>query len=425
MLTELLDKIVKASAVFVVCISPLCLHAQWTINDCQTKAKVNYPLIRQYDLIERSKEYSLSNVSKGYLPQFQLNAKASYQSDVTTIPIALPGVNIPQLAKDQYQAYLEANQVLWDGGVVRSQKKITEAGSEVEKQQLQVDLHAIEARVDQLFFGVLLFDSQLEQNRILQDDLERNHALVSGYIQHGIANQADLDAVRVEQLNAKQIQAQIQSARQAYLDMLSYMIGEKVDTKTTLIKPEAGNDWISPEIHRPELQLFESQNHLFESQKDLLKAAYMPKLNLFLQGGIGRPGLNMLSRDWDAYYIGGIRLGWNFGALYTRKNDLRKIALNQSSLDVRRETFLYNLNLETTRENQDIQRLKEQMKYDDDIIALRENIRKSTEAKLANGTVTVTDLMREVNLENHAKQTKASHEIELLITIYNLKRVKN
>jgi outer membrane protein TolC len=401
--------------------APILLHAQLTIDDCQAKAKSNYPLIRRYELIERSREYSLSNASKGYLPQFQLNARATYQSDVTTIPVSLPGLNIPRLTKDQYQAYVEANQTLWDGGIIRSQKKITEAGSEVEERQLQVDLYALEARINQLFFGILLFDAHLEQNRILQDELDRSYSTVNSYVENGIANQADLDAVKVEQLNTKQTRIQIQSARQAYLEMLSYMIGEALDANTHLLKPDVAKCLYSNIVNRPELQWFESQNRLLETQKDLLKAAYMPKLNLFLQGGVGRPGLNMLSSDFEAYYIGGIRLAWNFGALYTRKNDWRKIELNQNSLDTQRETFLYNLHLEMTRENRDIQRLKEQMQYDDEIIVLRENIRQSAEAKLSNGTLTVTDLMREISSENLARQAKASHEIELLIAIYNLK----
>jgi outer membrane protein TolC len=418
MSTKLLNKIVRTITLLALCYPAVELRAQLTIEDCQAKAKANYPLIRRYDLIEKSKEYSLSNIAKSYLPQFQLNIKATYQSDITAIPFSLPGINIPALSKDQYQAYLEASQTLWDGGLNRSQKKITGAAAEVEKQQLQVDLYAVKSRVNHLFFGILLLDAQLEQNRILQDDLERNYTTVTACLEYGIANPTDLDAVKVEQLNVCQVRVQLQSTRQAYCDMLSYMIGDTLDA-TRLVKPDAKQLLFSNTVHRPELQWFDAQNHLLESQKDLVKTSYSPKLNFFLQGGVGRPGLNMLSSDFKAYYIGGIRLAWNFSSLYTRKNDLRKLEINQYSIDTQRETFLYNLNLDMTRENRDIQRLREQMKYDDEIIALQRNIRQSAEAKLANGTLTVTDLLREVNRENMVRQTKASHEIELLIALYN------
>jgi outer membrane protein TolC len=407
----------------------LTAFAQWSIEDCQVKARENYPLIRKYRLIEQSKEYSLANASKAYLPQFQVNARATYQSEVTSIPISLPGIDIPQLKKDQYQATLEANQVLWDGGAIRSQKKMTEAASEMESKQVDVEIYALEERVNQLFFGILLFDAQLEQNQILQDELQRNHSTITSYIEQGVANQADLDAVRVEQLNSRQTRTQIQSTRRAYIEMLSIMIGDELGEEAVLKKPDTetlyGKAILSQIVNRPEIQLFEAQSNWYDSQKALIKSAFLPKVGLFLQGGFGRPGLNMLSNEFDPFYIGGVRLTWNLGSLYTQKNDLQKIEINKNSVDTQKDVFLYNIRLAISRENQDIKRLKDLMMYDDEIISLRENIRKSAEAKVANGTLTVTELMREISRESLAKQTKASHEIDLLIAIYNLKNTTN
>jgi len=151
----------------------------------------------------------------------------------------------------------------------------------------------------------------------------------------------------------------------------------------------------------------------------------MPRLGLFIEGGIGRPGLNMLSNSWDPFYIGGIRLNWNFSSLYTKNNDLHKIEINKNTVDTQRELFLYNIRLTENSQNADIKRIRDLMKQDDEIIALRENIRKSMEAKVANGTGTVTDLMREMTQENLARQTKVAHEIDLLTAIYNLKNTRN
>ena len=401
------------------------IQAQLTIEECQTKARENYPLIKRYDLIKKSQEYTLSNAGKAYLPQFALMAKASYQSDVTSFPVSIPGISVPTLPKDQYGAYIDISQSLWDGGMVRAQKKIANSGSEVEQQQLNVDLYAIQDRVNQLFFGILLFDAHLNLNQIMQDELQRNFVTISNYIENGIANQADLDAIKVEQLKTKQNRIQIESNKKAYMDMLSYMIDEPLNNITIFVKPNAGNMLVENTINRPELQLFDSQNKLFESQKSLIKSSYMPKISLFLQGGVGKPALNMLNPDFDTYYIGGVRLAWNFGALYTQKNDIRKLEINQNNIATQKETFLYNTNLKITRENQEIKRLKNLMLDDDEIISLRGNIKKSAHAKVANGTMTVIELMREVSSEDLAKQAKITHEIELLMAIYNLKNTTN
>ena len=121
---------------FLLCISPICLNAQeLTLEECQ-----HYPLIKRYGLIEKTKEYNISNADKGYLPQVSLSAKASYQSDVTEIPVDLPGIDIRGMRKDQYQAMLQLDQVVWDGGNIRARKEVTRATSEVDKQKLEVDM---------------------------------------------------------------------------------------------------------------------------------------------------------------------------------------------------------------------------------------------------------------------------------------------
>ena len=400
---------------------PSLLHAQLTIDRCQELARNNFPLIQRYGIIEKTTAYNISNASKGYLPQFMLSAKASYQSDVTAIPLQIPGVQIDGLPKDQYLAALDISQSIWDGGAIRSRKEMSKAEEDVAQEQLNVDVYALEKRVNQLFFGILLWEAQMELNKLLQDELKRNFVMVEACVQNGVANRADLDAVAVEQLKAKQQFEQLLSGRKAYLEMLSAMLGQKMDESVTLQKPNPDALFVSNQINRPELKLFDAQNRLFETQKSAITASYMPRFNLFLQGGYGRPGLNMLDRSFSPFYIGGIRLLWNFGALYTQKNDRSKIDLAQLNTETLRETFLYHLNLEMTQQNTQIERLRKMMAYDNDIISLRESIRRSAEAKVANGTSTVTELMRVLTAENLAKQEKIGHEIELLTAIYDLK----
>jgi outer membrane protein TolC len=416
------------------------VFAQLTIDECRQKAKANYPLIKKYSLIEQSKAYNLSNAAKAWLPQFQLNARATYQSEVTKIPVDLSplgalGIPVPEIpapTKDQYQATLEATQLVWDGGAGGAQRKWTKAGSEVERSQLEVEIYALEDRVNQLFFGVLLLDEQLRQNRLLTDELGRNCTTVENYVENGVASPSDLAVIKVEQLNAQQIHTQLQSTRKAFVEMLGLMTGDEMAENIAFIKPDLEDKSVAgmglslhPQINRPELSFFEAQQQLFDSQKSLIQSAGRPKIGLFLQGGYGRPGLNMLSDKFDLFYVGGLRLSWNFGALYTQKNDLQKIEISKNTVHTQKELFLYNTRLAVSRENREIEGLRQLMQNDDEIIVLRENIREATEAKLANGTATVTDLMQELTRENLARQTKAAHEINLLSAIYNLKNTIN
>ncbi|MDR2584857.1 MAG: TolC family protein [Prevotellaceae bacterium] len=397
------------------------LQAQLTIERCQELAKANHPIIQRHQIIGKTAEYNLSNAAKGYLPQLMVLARATYQSDVTAIPIQIPGIQIDGLSKDQYQATIDISQSLWDGGAVNAQKELVKAGEAVEQEQLKVDLYALEKRVNQLFFGVLLWEAQIAQNLILQAELQRSYALVYAYQQNGVANQADVDAVSVERLRCQQQYQQLLSGRMAYIEMLGVMIGQSIDESVTFVKPNPDHILFYNQMNRPEMRLFDAQNRLFETQKSALLVGYMPRFNLFVQGGYGRPGLNMLKRDFAPFAIGGIRMAWNFGALYTRKNDLRKIELNQQNVEVLRETFLYYTNIDISQQNIQIERIRKMMLFDDEMIVLRERIRQAAEAKVANGTISVSELMRELHAEHLAKQEKSIHEIELITAIYDLK----
>jgi len=404
---------------FLIFISLLSLNAQnLNIDSCQAKAAKNYPQVKQFGLIEMTNEYNISNANKGYLPQLSVNAKLTYQSEVTNLPIKIPGVTIPSLTKDQYQAMLEVNQVIWDGGIIRAQKKSILASTETEMQKLAVDLYALKERVNQVYFGILLINEQLGQNKILQKDLQTNYDKVTSYKQNGVANQSDLDAIKVEILNAQQQEAALISMRKSYIVILGAITGLAVDEKTVLEKPVLPKTDANVVNHRPELSLFDAQTKLYDSQKDAVFAGNLPKLGFYVQGGVGKPGLNMLSNAVSPYYVGGLRLSWNLSGFYSLKNNIVKIELNKKSVDVQKETFLFNNNLINQQQQNEIDRLKSQLKSDDEIISLRNNIRKSAEVKVENGTLTVTDLLRELNSENQARQSKSLHEIQLYIAVY-------
>ena len=403
----------------------LAAHAQLTLEECQRRAQTNYPLVRQYGLIEKAREYDLANAGKGYLPQFSLSGKATYQSDITELSVKLPGIDVKTAPKDQYQVMLEVQQTLWDGGDIRSKKRLTRASSDVKVEKQNVSMYALNDRVNQLFFGILLLDEQLKQNQLLQEDLERTHKQVSDYIANGIATPSDLDAVSVEQLNTRQQRVALEMSRQAYLNMLSVFIGGEISAKTTLVKPAEEGSGISLMNNRPELRLFDAQGESLNVQESVLKTRLMPRFGLFAQGAYGNPGLNMLKDEFSAYYVAGVHMSWNFGSLYTLKNDHRRIDTNRRQVETNRDVFLFNTRLEATQQDANVVSMRRQMKDDDEIIRLRTNIRRATEAKVENGTLTVTDMLREITAESLAKQTKAQHEVQLLMNVWELRYTLN
>lgn len=400
-----------------------------TLDEIQQKAEANYPAIARYDIIEKTKDFSIANANKAYLPQGTLSAQATWQSDVTHIdidlPEGMPPLEIPVPDQDQYRVVAELNQLIWDGGNISAQKKSLQANAEIEKNQLDTEMYALRERVNNLFFGILLMKGNLQQQEILENELQRNYDNVQTYLKNGVANEADLSAVKVEQLKTGQQRIRLESTLDAYVRMLSVLVGESLDKNMTFMKPNPDVESISPVINRPELKLFSAQEEAIETQKSLLKAKNSPKLSAFAQGGYGKPGLNMFDTDFSPYLLGGVRLSWNFGNLYTLQNDKKKIDLQQQTVNTQRETFLHNLFVQIPQQQSEIEQYKKTMQDDDEIIHHQTLIRKAAEVKVENGTMTVSDLMKEINAEEAAKQAKTLHEIQYLLSVYSLKHTTN
>lgn len=417
----------KQYCLSILLLSALCalpLHAQLTLDDCHRLARDNYPLIRQYGLIEKAAQYNVANASRAYLPQVSISGKATYQSDVTRLPFELPGVDVNFMPKDQYQVMVQVQQSVWDGGETKWRKQLVRDVAEVDTEKLNADLYGLDEQVNQLFFGILLLDEQLQQNRLLLDDLARTHRTVSACVDNGTASRSDLDEVAVEQLSTRQQRVSLEASRQAYADMLALYLGHKPQTALQLEKPVEH----IPEEHRnnrPELRWYDAQVSHLGSQEASLRTAFMPRLSLFVQGAYGNPGLNLLQDKFKAYYMAGVNLSWNLGKLYTLKNDRQLVENNRQMVEVARSTFLFNTGLEATRQETEVASLRRQMEDDAEIIRLCTRIRQASEVKVQNGTYTVNDLLRDITAESLARQQQAIHEIQLLMKIYEWRHTLN
>lgn len=397
----------------------------FTLSECYEWAHANYPQIRQHKLIEQTEQYNLSNAAKGWLPQLGVNAKATYQSAVTKLPFdteklsaVLPGMDIPTLSKDQYQVVAQVDQTIWDGGAIRSTRSLTRAQALADREQLESDLYTLRDRVNQLYFGCLLQDELLRQNALLQKELQLNIDRIAAMITNGVANQSDQESIEVELLGARQKEIELKAARSAYGQMLCALIGKPYTEVVALQVPKAPGGSLSASISRPELRALDARSSLLELQNKQLTAGLMPRIGAFVQGGYGRPGLNMLEDSFSPFYVAGVRLSWNMGKLYTLKNDRHKIATNRQAVEVQRETFLFNTRLQLSQQHTEIRKMTDLMKADDAIISLRTSIKNAAEVKLANGVISVTDLIREINSEDLARQSAATHRIQQLQAIY-------
>ena len=406
---------------------PAMAQAQ-TLEECQRAAEGNYPLIRQYGLIEKTTSLNVANIQKGWLPQVTASAQATLQTDVSALPDKLQtvfqqmGITMDGLKKDQYRVGIDVQQTVYDAGNIKSQKEIARRQGELQSRQNEVTMYNVRRRVNEMFFSLLLVDEQIRLNADLQTVLEGNEKKLAAMLKGGTASESDWQNVKAERLNVVQKMTGLQSQRTALARMLSIFCGIEVNG---LVKPEMPEN-MNPSINlRPELKALDAQLRLTDAQERALDAAMMPRLGVFAQGYYGYPGYNMfedmMSHKFSWNGMIGARLTWNIGALYTRKNDKAKLQVQRETTEVNRERFLFDNNLEQIEQNENISRYRQMMTDDEEIISLRSSIRKAAESKLAHGIIDVNDLVREINSENKARVEQCIHEIEMLKEIYDLK----
>lgn len=401
-----------------------------TLEECQQSAERNYPLIRQYGLIEKTTALTVANIQKGWLPQVSATAQATLQSDVTAFPDELQqiyrqmGINMEGLKKDQYRVGIDVQQTVYDGGAISSQKEIARMQGEVLAAQNDVNLYAVRQRVNEMYFGLLLIDEQIKLNQDLQTLFQSNENKLAKWVKGGTAAESDYKSMKAERLNVAQQITSLQSQRTALARMLSTFCGIEINEVTKPV--DVALDGIGV---RPELNAIDTQLRLADAQEKALNAAILPKLGVFAQGFYGYPGYNMfedmMRHHWSLNGMVGARLTWNIGALYTRKNDKAKIQLQRESLETSRDVFLFNNNLEQIQQNETIAKYRKLMADDEEIISLRTSVRKAAESKLAHGIIDVNDMVKAINSENAALVQRSMHEIELLREIYNLRYTTN
>ena len=405
-----------------------------SLEDCYRLTRENYPTVKKLDLVAKTEDYTLANANRAYLPQLSILGQATYQSEVTdlskTIVGALPlppNVFLPTIDKEQYKVVGEVSQLLYGGGTIHSQKAVAKAQSAVQAQAVETQLYTLKERVSNLYFGVLLIDAQLSQNRLNIETLESQLKKAEVALKNGTTLPSNVDELKAEILRVRMQTTEYEATQATYLQMLSTFIGKELTNASQLAQPapQSQSQTLSTDIFRPELKGFQLQESLLKAQEKQLNSEYIPKLSAFFQGGYGRPTLNMLSNQADFYYITGLRLQWNLSPLYNLSSKRHILRLNRESIATDRQAFLLNTKLELTQQSEQLKKLQKLIEQDEASVTLRHSVAKSAEVQLDNGVITTHEYLQKVNAWHLAQQTLILHQIQLLQAQENQKLIVN
>lgn len=383
-----------------------------TLEAAYRLSEENYPLANQLSLLEEKNARELEILHKEYLPRIDLNAKATYQSDITEIPLDLGEQRIETVDKDQYRATLDVEQLIFNGGRTDARKELKTLEIRSQQQEVRVSLYQIKKRINHYFFGILQLREQLSLLDSKKEALSERIREVESQVKNGTALPASENILYAELLKIGQQQDEVRSQHLSFLKSLSAYVATPLDPSTVLELPEE-EKYLTGAGARPETLLFSLKQEELEQQQNLLSKNLYPNIYGFAQGGYGRPGYNMLDNSFQDFYMVGVRLNWNVFDWGKIREQKRSVEISKDLIASEEETFNFNNNLELEEAEMKLIAIRKLLEKDREIIALREQILESTQSQLTHGVITPSEFLIEFNNLFEAKINRQLHEIEL------------
>ena len=373
------------------------------------------PRARQAQMQARATELRLRNLDAERLPQLELRGEATRQSEVATIPITLPGVQIPEPPKSRYEAALEAQVTLYDGGVLGQRRNVERARLQASQAQLAAQLHPLRMEVTEAFFAAFILQARAGEIGTLVDDLEARLAMVRAQVRNGAALPGDTAVLRAELLSAGQQRAELGADRRAALAVLAQLTGRAVGEGDVLALPDfAGGIGVdgTPGAH-PQYAVFAAERERLAREESLVRARTMPQVAAFGQLAYGRPGFAQFREDLHEYWIGGVRVRWRPWDWGTAGRERGVLQVQRQIVDTEEAAFTDRLRREVQDELQAADRLREALAADDRIVALREQVERQARAQREEHAITAAAYVDVRTDLQEARITRQRHRVEL------------
>jgi len=414
----------KGTFILVILLIPITGFSQkiMTLKECYEKAYSAAPVSAEKEVYTNIWQLKDKNLTKGWLPSLDANGSFIYNSsvvDMTDVLGELPVPGIADLIKplphEQYKMTLDINQMIYDGGAIKSARALEKADLSVNEKQNETDLYKLRSQVNTCYFNLLLLDRQKE---VLQNYLaliNKRITAMNSALASGVILRSDIDVITSEKIKLEQQLNENAIRKASLLKILSGLTGDEIDDSAELVLPSVGKE-LSDELVRPELQMFDLRKEQLNATLQVIQSKRMPKAFGFATLGYGNPpGSNFFRDEFAPYYILGAGVKWNIFDWNKVRNEKHVISLQQSIIDTRKSDLTDNLKRLLDAKNAEISSLESLLKADNELIELRKRISSTAESQYENGTITATDYMNELNAEKQALLNYDIHKINLAL----------
>lgn len=409
---------------FLLTLSWVGVNAQdsLTLKECYDKAYATAPISAEKDIYSNIWQLKDKNLAKGWLPTLDMNGNFIYNSsvmDMSEVLGSLPFPGIADLIKplphEQYKITLDINQVIYDGGAVKSARALESAESKISHKQTEVDLYKLRSQVNGYFFNILLIDKQRELIHNYLEIINKRIESMGSALESGVVLKSDIDVLTSERIKLEQQLTENRIRKASLLKVLSDIIDVEIDASTQFTVPAIDDDF-GFELLRPELQIFDLRREQLNASMQLVKSKRMPKAFGFATLGYGNPpGSNFFKDEFAPFFVVGAGVKWNILDWNKSSNERQIIALQQNLIDVRKSDLTDNLQRFLEAKSAEILSLKSLVESDKELIELRKRITSAAESKYKNGTITATEYLNELNAERQALLNHEIHKISIVM----------
>jgi len=387
------------------------------LGDLQAAAKQHDPRARQVAIRESQSALRLRSIAAERIPSVTGSALAQHQSVVTEFPAA-PGGRGPSLLHDTFDANVNVAEPILDptrsARVAAERAQLARARADV-----ATALYALRQQVNASFFTAAALSARHDALAATITDLEAQAKVVDARVRNGTALRGELSAVRAELLRRRQDDAQLVADRDAALRVLADLTGVTLAPgapialpalERTVAESRGRRDSVAD---RPELERFERMRDALSRQADVVGAETRPRVSAFVRGGVGRPGLNMLSTRAESYWLGGVQVQWNPLDWGRSARERQVLALERDAVSADAAAFRDELRRQTESDVATLDRLEQVLTSDDEIVALREQIVREATSRFRESTITAAEYVdRQTDLLT-ARITRGLHRVEL------------
>ena len=414
----------KLVLLLIAILSPVAMNAQkvLTLKECYESAMTANALAGEKAAYSRISSVKEENISKGWLPSLDLNGNLLYNSSVVDLSSTLGALPFPGIADaikplphEQYKITLDINQVIFDGGAIKSSKELEKAELKVNEKQTDTDLYKLRSQINGLYFSIMLLNKQAELLKAHLEPIQKKLLAMQSALENGVILKSDIDILKAEKIKLDQQLSESDIRKSSLMKVLSGLTGITIDESVKLVLPATPSD-LNEDLSRPELQLFDLKKEQLSAGEAMLDSKRMPKAFGFATLGYGNPpGSNFFRDEFAPFYIVGAGIKWNIFDWNKTRNEKQVISIQKDIIENRKRDLSDNLRRQLETKKAEINALEKLTETDNELVMIRKRITAASESQQRNGIITATEYLNILESERQSLINSEIHKISLAL----------